>query len=755
MRTRFITFRLCMVAFLLSSSSALQAAPLMTSTTLSLTVGGLPAASVPANTTVVLTAHVLAGVSNLNTGQVAFCDATASSCSDTHRLGMAQLTSAGSATLTFKPGPGAHSYTAKFLPTTSYAGSTSAATPLVVLAATGPTVSRVGIQGSGGQGNYSLLATVATNGPGSPTGQVSFLDTSNAGYLLGTAGLGPTGSNGISFLNSYNLPVPEVAFTGVIAGDLNGDGIPDVIAATDGESVLHVLLGKGDGSFQSSTVALPSLLAASFSGLATGDFNGDGKADLAVMTLNGLTVLLGNGDGTFQTGTTISGVTSPIITGDFNNDGVQDIVATIRDEDLISLLGNGDGTFRTGPTSTGTPNAFYLATSDLNADGKADLVLTGRTQYLPTGVVPPIVVIFLGNGDGSFAVSQTINNGNSYYGVAIADLNGDGKPDIVAGGAYAPAAVLIGNGDGTFRQLPDDPNTNYLSYDIALADFNGDGIPDLVLPDINGGTVNLFIGRGDGTFIPDVFSPSVANFIPVSVKTADFNGDGQPDIVEGVYDNNGGAVLHDQVSVLLAQAPSTAAGYLNNVSPVGTGYHDINAVYPGDANNQGGTSSTIPLLAQQVPTNLTLTVNPGHHERRRTARHPYRFARSVLRPEPLRLGQHHVHLERQKHRLGRRAERHRHPHHHHPRRRHRQPPRHLPRRRQLRRQHQRHRHPQRRRSPAPGHHLPPTRHPPPTTPPPSPLRRPPPPACPSPTPSSAAPPTSPRMLSVPPLPTPA
>ena len=75
-----------------------------------------------------------------------------------------------------------------------------------------------------------------------------------------------------------------------------------------------------------------------------------------------------------------------------------------------------------------------------------------------------------------------------------------------------------------------------------------------------------------------MFSPSVADFIVDSVAIADFNGDGQADIVEGIYDKSGAAVLHDQVSVLLAQAPSTAAGYLNNVSPVGTGYHYIEAI---------------------------------------------------------------------------------------------------------------------------------------------------------------------------------
>jgi len=160
----------------------------------------------------------------LTTGQVNFCDATATYCTDIHLLGAAQLTSAGAATLKFRPGVGSHSYKAVFLGTprggSVYAGSASSASALTV---TGPAQSSTTIAQSGNPGNYTLTATVGVPSTDTPTGTVSFLDTSYGNTVVGTAALG-AGSTGLTFINSQTPLAGDDPWS-VATGDFNGDGI--------------------------------------------------------------------------------------------------------------------------------------------------------------------------------------------------------------------------------------------------------------------------------------------------------------------------------------------------------------------------------------------------------------------------------------------------------------------------------------------------------------------------------------------------
>ena len=297
-----------LTAIVLCAATAAYAGTTPTTIGLSISAGGIPVTAVPAGTAVSLSASVLAGSSSLTVGQVAFCDASAPSCTDIHRLGLAQITPAGVATLKFIPGPGTHNYKAIFLRSGVYARSASLTAALVVVAAGGPVQTTVGIQASGGQGNYSLLGTVATNGLASPTGTVSFLDTTNANYAIGTAILGPTGVNGISFRTSYVYPTPHTSVNSsdpqVAVADFNGDGIPDIVVADQGQNAIDIFLGKGDGTFSVSTISPGANFFANE--VVTGDFNGDGKADFAAHTNSGgINVWLGNGDGTFTLGQTV------------------------------------------------------------------------------------------------------------------------------------------------------------------------------------------------------------------------------------------------------------------------------------------------------------------------------------------------------------------------------------------------------------------------------------------------------------------
>ena len=598
--------RLLTLFCLLLVAAVAHAAPsqAVSATTLTATAGAVPAVSVPAQTVITLTASVLSGGASVAPGLVNFCDATAIHCTGAHLVGSAQLMPSGSAVYKFVPGPGTHSYKAVFIGTNTYAGSTSLPVPLTVSSFVNG-ASAVGIQADGGQGDYDLLGTVAPTGALSPTGQVSFLDTTNANYPLGSATVAATGAGNPSFLRSfsYQFPLGSGVRPGYVAtGDFNNDGHQDILFVSDLLGAVYTLLGNGDGTFKSSSFPLA---VASQEPPLVADFNGDGKLDFIVRTKTGLAVYLGNGDGTFTAGPTLPN-TGSFAVADLNNDGIPDLlIGTSGAYD--TYLGDGKGGFGSPILAfQGNISTIGTLTADFNGDGNVDVLLLSAFGNLQ---------VLLGNGDGTFRsgpASPVPGNSLGSGGVGVApgavgDLNGDGVVDVVIpeGVGSTPPFVLLGNGDGTFNILPRDGHLTSASNAVTLADFNGDGTLDVVFPYLYGGATNVYIGKGDGTFTPDIYSPGLAYFTSESVAAADFNGDGQADLAE-VFNGD-----YNEVVVLLSQPASTAAGYAHNISPVGTGYHYVAAYYPGDANNPAGTSQTIALLAQQVPTNLTLTALPG------------------------------------------------------------------------------------------------------------------------------------------------
>ena len=442
-----------------------------TATTLSITSGGNAVSSVAGGTVVTLTAKVQAGATALTLGQVNFCNAAAASCTDIHLLGTAQLTSAGTAILRFRPGSGSHSYKAVFLGTLAGAASSSAAVGLTV----GPrppglqtTFTVAAVTGPDATNKYALTASVGTKAAIPPSGTVSFLDSDNGDSQLETAMLGPV-SGGASFLN---VPIPEPIGGGadaipiVAIADFNGDGIPDVLSAPHGG--IAISLGNGDGTFAAPLV--PNLDAGDgINAFGVGDFNGDGITDLVVVDedTGKLTVLLGNGDGTFAAGQTLSFSTISIAVADFNGDGKLDLALAGSSQTTI-LLGNGDGTF------TAAPNPPQIGTSqlvaaDFNGDGKIDLAAVGAS-----------VTILAGNGDGTFTAASTFPTGSDAFALAVGDFNGDGKADLaVAGRTNNPnetVTIFEGNGDGTFAagiNVPAFPES------LAAADLTGNGSWDL------------------------------------------------------------------------------------------------------------------------------------------------------------------------------------------------------------------------------------------------------------------------------------
>ena len=205
----------------------------------------LSSSSIAAGSAITLTASVLAGTTPVTTGQVKFCVATATYCENATLLSMSQLTAAGTATPKFIPGIGSHIYLASFLPTAADAASTSSAAALTV---TGTYPTATAISSSGVAGNYTLIATVV--GTGStllPTESVSFLDTSNINYsasaTIGTSTFAETLGTQVTYAAGTNPPAIAVA-------DFNGDGIPDLAVLNGGSNNIRVLLGNGNGRFQ-------------------------------------------------------------------------------------------------------------------------------------------------------------------------------------------------------------------------------------------------------------------------------------------------------------------------------------------------------------------------------------------------------------------------------------------------------------------------------------------------------------------------
>jgi hypothetical protein len=262
----------------------------------------------------------------------------------------------------------------------------------------------------------------------------------------------------------------------LIAADLNGDHKSDILFTRSNDSQIYTMLGNGDGTFQSpqlSTGGVPNLWP------VVADFNGDGHLDVAVTAGDRdlLNVLLGNGDGTFQSPIgypTGDGPQSPVVT-DFNLDGNLDIAVSVIGAAALKIFpGRGDGTFDS-PITTTSSNPTYSAAGDLNRDGKPDLVLGGDG-----------LKVFLGNGDGTFQSPQTVYA--TYGPVQIADVDRDGRFDIVVSGGFDVLAVLRGQGYGTFRPAVEFSTGSLVGF-FVLKDLDHDRLPEAIVSDLSTLTV--------------------------------------------------------------------------------------------------------------------------------------------------------------------------------------------------------------------------------------------------------------------------
>jgi hypothetical protein len=362
------------------------------------------------------------------------------------------------------------------------------------------------------------------------------------------------------------------------------------------------------------------------------DVNGDGKPDLLVGNCGSsacfvdhqkVGVLLGNGDGTFQPAVTYdSGGRYPdgIAVSDLDGDGKLDLIAVnLEDSSVGVLLGRGDGTFGTATIfSTGTHSAAYsVAVADVNSDGHPDILVSHCSLSSTCGGEFGIASVLLGNGNGTFQPAVTYKTGGvEALSLGVADVNGDGKPDIVATNSYTSetVGVLLGNGDGTFKAA--------MTYScggecaaVALADVNGDGQPDVIVANSEPcyacgfiGSVGVLLNNAGSTTTTLVSSLNPSLYGQKVIFTATVTTSGPHPPTGTVSFTWGSAYRRYTIGSATLNSSSVATLTRSNLNAY---LYPMTAVYKGDANNPGSTSAVLNQIVTQTTSMATITSSPN------------------------------------------------------------------------------------------------------------------------------------------------
>ena len=539
----------------------------------------------------------------------------------------------GTATLKTFLGVGTHALQAKFQgPGTA---AISGVQDLSVCGTAGTATTLTAQADMSNSANFDFLATVFgfSFGASAPNGSVSFASSASSTSLPGSpvsltaASLPPNGvANGFDTLPPFtNVSYPAAA------GDLNGDGIPDLVVFDDTSADGHtmgIMLGKGDGTFlpeiyycfdnQPAQTQQPITCGSPAAGEPTGaailDVNGDGIPDVVVLAASGdILVFLGTGNGALNPSPIISSFSNGgfnLAIGDVNNDGIPDLVVTsTNDQTDTVLLGDGTGKFNLSQVISVT-GAGQSVIADFNSDGKPDIA---TTNYLVEGVAgsPNSVSILLGNGDGTFGPPITVLSStfDFPYALLAADLNNDGMPDLAVLSTSGPTGltVILNNGAWTSTTAGFSSGVGYATgtepSKIVTADFNGDGWPDLLVG--NGDSYNslsLFLSNPGNTsklFLPQQNYDGIGGYL--AMVEGDFNGDSIPDVaVAGLFNDN---VL---TFVDLGATESTAM--LSDVN-VGSAKQTVTAAFAPTGTTYSASSGSV-IVNGLPPGTETLTLSP-------------------------------------------------------------------------------------------------------------------------------------------------
>jgi hypothetical protein len=380
-------------------------------------------------------------------------------------------------------------------------------------------------------------------------------------------------------------------------GDFNHDGKLDIAIATfnfsqsgSNSSALQVSFGDGKGNFPTSGPVLDT----NSNYMAAGDYNGDGKADLASLDGSTFEILIGKGDGTFASPVTYSVGLNPVfvLQTDLNGDGKKDIIVVNQGgNDVSVLLGKGDGTFQPQKTYAAGKAPVAVVTGDFNRDGKIDLAVASSEG----------ISVLLGNGNGTFQAQTTYSAGGAVTGIAQAALHQDGIVDLIG---IVPASqrfvVLPGTGTGTFGSAVVFPLDRAPSQMVA-ADFNHDGATDLAFlgnasdrGDVTGrgfnnvGSLVIFYNQGG-----DHLTLTSSLSKPTATQSVTFTAHVIPSIGEtgtptGVVTFKNGSVVMGNVSL--------SGGTASFTTKLTAGTHQIVANYGGNSSFNPNHSATLRIV---------------------------------------------------------------------------------------------------------------------------------------------------------------